>query len=87
MSVTVRLARTGYALPPDLLGLSLEASTLARNRFAGTNLGVYLRLLGRAGILRIGGNSLDETFWTSSAERPPSWAQGTITPASLSTLA
>ena len=86
-SVSVSSTPTGYLLPAHLIGLSLEASSLARDEFAGTDLGAYLRDLDDAGILRIGGNSVDETFWTSAGERPPAWSQGTITPASISSLA
>src|SRR5262249_10976924 len=42
---------------------------------------------GPGGVLRVAGNSSDETFWTSTGERPPRWSQGTITPASLQPLA
>jgi hypothetical protein len=86
-SVIVSATPTAFSLPAHLIGLSLEASSLARNQFAGTDLGAYLRDLDSDGILRIGGNSVDETFWTSAGERPPAWSQGTITPESISSLA
>jgi hypothetical protein len=86
-SVSVSATPTGHALPAHLIGLSLEASSLARDQFAGTDLGVYLRDLDSAGILRIGGNSVDETFWSSAGDRPPAWSEGTITPESISNLA
>ncbi len=37
--------------------------------------------------MRIGGNTVDQTFWTSSGETAPSWAIATITPADLTALA
>jgi hypothetical protein len=70
------------------VGLSLETFTLSRDQFAqNNNLASYLRTLSPTGLLRIGGNSLDSTFWTSSGERAPSWSTGTVTPASLAALA
>ena len=36
--------------------------------------------------MRIGGNTVDETFWTSTGETPPSWSTATITPADLTAL-
>ena len=36
--------------------------------------------------MRIGGNTSDETFWTSTGETPPSWSIATITPADLTAL-
>lgn len=85
--VILQPARAQTSLPGGFIGLSLEASSLSRDEFAHTNLAAYLRTLGRTGVLRIGGNSLDETFWTSTGERPPAWSIGTITPASLFALA
>jgi len=38
-------------------------------------------------VIRVGGNSGDTTFWTSTGEAAPSWATGTITPAKLQHLA
>ena len=29
-------------------------------------------------VMRIGGNTADETFWTSPGETPPSWSTATI---------
>ena len=84
--VTVRPRLTGHVLEPNFLGLSLEAFSLSRDQFAHTNLAGYLKTLDSAGLLRIGGNSGDETFWTSRHERPSWWSQGTVTPASLKAL-
>jgi hypothetical protein len=44
-----------------------------------------MRLLGPA-VLRIGGNSVDTSWWTSNGEPPPIWATGTVTPADLLVL-
>jgi Ricin-type beta-trefoil lectin domain len=85
-SITVTGTASGHALPADFIGLSLEADSLSDGDFAGSNLADYLKELGPTGILRIGGNSADETFWTSTGQSAPSWSEGTITPASLSSL-
>jgi hypothetical protein len=75
------------SLSAGFVGLGLEAWTLSLRQFARTNLAAYLRALGPARILMIGGNSLDDSFWTSTGEQPPSWSMGTITPESLWDLA
>ncbi|HEX4725622.1 MAG TPA: glycosyl hydrolase family 79 C-terminal domain-containing protein [Pseudonocardiaceae bacterium] len=36
--------------------------------------------------VRIGGNTVDQTFWTSKGETAPSWSTATITPADLTAL-
>ena len=87
VSVTVLPQLAGTRLPPGFVGLSLEATTLVQDDFAHTNLAAYLRTLGAGGVIRIGGNTVDETFWTSTAQPPPRWSQGTITPRSLAFLA
>jgi hypothetical protein len=75
-------------LPPAFIGLAVENWTLTKDQFQGSNLAEYLRVIGPHGLLRIGGNSLDESMWTSHNESPPAWAtQGVVTPASLRTLA
>ncbi len=87
VAVTITPQPSGYSLPTAFVGLAVEDWTLTKNQFAQTNLGRYMRALGPTGLLRIGGNSLDESFWTSRGERPPSWSEGTATPASLRALA
>ncbi len=87
VAVAITPQRSGHSLAPAFVGLAVEDWTLTRNQFAHTNFGQYLRALGPAGLLRIGGNSLDQSFWTSQRERPPAWSQGTATPASLRALA
>ena len=88
LSITVHPDQLGHQLPPGFVGLSFGAATVAQDNYASTDLGGYLRTLGRAGVIRIGGNSGDTTFWTSTGEAAPSWAtSGTITPAKLQHLA
>ncbi|HEY2657772.1 MAG TPA: hypothetical protein VGI55_18450, partial [Solirubrobacteraceae bacterium] len=87
VAVTITPQLSGHSLPPAFVGLAVEDWTLTKNQFAHTNFGRYMRAIGPTGLLRIGGNSLDQSFWTSRGERPPSWSQGTATPASLRALA
>jgi hypothetical protein len=85
--VAISSRRSGHSLPAAFVGLAMEDWTLTKNQFAHTNLRRYLLTLGPRGLLRIGGNSLDQSFWTSRHERAPGWAQGTATPGSLRALA
>ena len=87
LAISIHPDRIGNPLRPGFVGLSFGAATLAADDYAATDLAGYLRTLGRGGILRVGGNSGDSTFWTSTGETAPSWAVGTITPQKLSHLA
>jgi hypothetical protein len=88
LSITVHPDQLGKQLSPGFVGLSFGAATLAQDNYASTDLGGYLRTLGRTGVIRVGGNSGDSTFWTSTGEPAPSWAtSGTITPTQLQHLA
>src|SRR5690348_13129445 len=87
VTVTVHPSTVTGTSPAGLVGLSLDASELVRGGLRARFLATYLRTLGRGGVLRVAGNSSDETFWTSTGERPPSWSKGTITPAALQPLA
>jgi hypothetical protein len=83
--ITIAPTTTGTSLNADSVGLSFEASDLALPAFASGNLASYLKTLG-ASVMRIGGNTSDETFWTSTGQTPPSWSIATITPADLTAL-
>src|ERR1700733_14496317 len=83
--ITIAPTTTGTSLNADSLGLSFEASDLALPGFASGNLAGYLKTLGTS-VMRIGGNTSDETFWTPAGETPPSWSIATITPADLTAL-
>jgi hypothetical protein len=88
LSITVHPDQLGNQLAPGFVGLSFGAATVAQDNYASTDLGGYLRTLGHTGVIRIGGNSGDTTFWTSTGEAAPSWAtSGTITPEKLQHLA
>ena len=87
-SITVHPNQLGNELRPGFIGLSFGAATVAQDDYASTDLRSYLRTLGRSGVIRVGGNSGDTTFWTSTGETAPSWAtSGTITPEKLQHLA
>jgi hypothetical protein len=83
--ITIAPTTTGTSLNADSVGLSFEASDLALPAFASGNLASYLKTLGTS-VMRIGGNTSDETFWTSTGQTPPSWSIATITPADLTAL-
>ncbi|HEU5332417.1 MAG TPA: glycosyl hydrolase family protein [Actinocrinis sp.] len=83
--VAITQTTTGTGLAAGSLGLSYEASDLALPAFTSGNLANYLRTLGPS-VMRIGGNTVDQTYWTSSGETPPSWSIATITPADLTAL-
>jgi hypothetical protein len=84
--ITIASSTTGTALTDSSLGLSFEASDLALPGFTGGNLAAYLKTLGQS-VIRVGGNTVDETYWTSTGATPPSWSTATITPADLTALA
>ena len=83
--VTISQTPNGATLGAGSLGLSYEASDLALPAFTSGNLASYLKTLGSS-VLRIGGNTVDQTFWTSAGETAPSWSIATITPADLTAL-
>jgi len=72
---------------PGSIGLSVEADELATSDLSATrgSLVALMRQLG-PGVLRLGGNSLDYSWWTSTSEQPPSWATSVITPPDLASL-
>ena len=84
--ISIEASTTGTSLGAGSLGLSFEASDLAVPGFTGGNLAAYLKTLGSS-VIRVGGNTVDQTFWTSSGAAAPSWSTATITPADLTALA
>jgi hypothetical protein len=85
--ITISPASTGTSLTEASAGLSFEASDLALPGFTGGDLASYLDTISPSSVMRIGGNTVDETFWTSTGETAPSWSIATITPADLTALA
>jgi hypothetical protein len=69
------------------VGLSVEADELATHDLNATHtsLVTLMRLLG-PGVLRLGGSSVDTSWWTSSGEAAPPWAKSVITPSDLAAL-
>jgi len=66
------------------VGLSIEARELGAADLSASHasLVALMRLLG-PGVLRVGGDSLDYSWWTSSNESAPAWATNVVTPADL----
>jgi hypothetical protein len=85
--ITISPTTTGTSLTEASAGLSFEASDLALPGFTGGDLASYLDTISPSSVMRIGGNTVDETFWTSTGETAPSWSIATITPADLTALA
>ena len=69
-SVSVHPEKPGVKIPADFIGLSCEKKILSRECFGPQNptLLALCRTLG-PGVLRIGGNEVDTTFW-SRTEAP-----------------
>jgi hypothetical protein len=69
------------------VGLSTEAEELSGDHLSAERhrLVWLMRLLGPS-LLRVGGDSVDSSWWTSDGEPPPSWATNTVTPADLDVL-
>jgi hypothetical protein len=85
--ITISPTTTGTSLTEASAGLSFEADDLTLPGFASGDLATYLDTLSPSSVIRIGGNTVDETFWTSTGQSAPSWSIGTITPADLTALA
>ena len=67
VSVTIDQGQPGYQIPPDFEGLSFETKILTANPdFLSTNNIVLTQLIKNIGpgILRIGGNTSDEVYWS-----------------------
>jgi hypothetical protein len=86
-TLTIDTAQPGNAFDVGAVGLSTEADELPTDHLSATHhrLVGLMRLLGPS-VLRIGGHSVDLSWWTSREETPPPWATSTITPTDLSAL-
>jgi hypothetical protein len=82
--LTVDMSKPGNMFEPGAVGLSLETRELSTDHLSSNHYRLVrlMRLLGPS-ILRIGGNSVDLSWWTSHDESPPFWATNTVTPADL----
>lgn len=67
LRLTIDPNSTSYSIAPDFTGLSYETQQLGDPTFFApdnTELVAFTRRLGKQGILRIGGNSSEYSFWT-----------------------
>ena len=85
--LTIAPQQTGPDFALGTVGLSVETEELGTHDLSAAHrpLVALMRLLG-PGVLRIGGNSLDYSWWTSSDEPRPAWATSVVTPADLVNL-
>jgi hypothetical protein len=85
--LTVESTDPGKTFVQGAVGLSLEADELATRDLSADHrsLVTLMRLLG-PGVLRLGGSSIDYSWWTSHDEQPPPWATSIVTPLDLITL-
>ena len=85
--LTVTPTHLGSMFAPGAIGLSIETGRLATQDLSANHdsLAALMRMLG-PGVLRIGGNTLDYSWWTSKSEAPPEWATSVIVPSDLLTL-
>ena len=69
--VTIHLEKLGVKIPADFLGFSCEKKILSRACFEPKNAALInlFRNLG-PGVLRIGGNAVESTFWSRSETSP-----------------
>lgn len=85
--LTVEPRHPGREFARGAVGLSIESKELATEDLSASHdsLVTLLRMLG-PGVLRIGGGSVDSSWWTSDNEPAPTWATDVITPSDLATL-
>jgi hypothetical protein len=85
--LTLALQHPGQMFAPGAIGLSIETSRLSKPDLAvdRSSLVRFMRLLGPS-VLRVGGNTLDRSWWTASGEPAPPWATSTVTPPDLTRL-
>jgi hypothetical protein len=86
-ALTVTPSHLERQFAPGAVGLSVETNQLATQNLDANHKSLVelMRRLG-PGTLRIGGDSLDYSWWTSDGELPPAWATSIVTPADLVTL-
>jgi hypothetical protein len=73
------------SINPGFVGLSYEKSSLCESLFSVSNadfLGLFQRLA--PGVLRVGGNSVDQSVWTANG---PGGTKGQIAPSDVASLA
>ena len=90
VGVAIAYERPGPPVAEDFIGLSYESALLTNaDYFSPDNQSVcgLLRGLGSNGVLRIGGNTSERTFWRSPSATPPQGASYVITLAAINALA
>jgi hypothetical protein len=82
--LTLDPLQPGREFAQGTVGLSLEADELATQDLSANHKSLVplMRMLG-PGVLRLGGDSLDYSWWTSQDEHPPTWATSVVTPTDL----
>jgi hypothetical protein len=77
----------GAEFAPGAVGLSTETQSLGAGYITAARrpLVRLMKLLGPS-VLRIGGDSVDRSWWTSRGEPAPAWATNTVTPEDLQIL-
>jgi hypothetical protein len=87
VTLTAETNQRGHEFPAGAVGLSIEPTQLATGRLTARyhRLVGLMRLFGPA-VLRIGGGSVEFTWWTANGEPKPAWAIDTITPTDLYAL-
>jgi hypothetical protein len=93
MILTVEPRHLGEKFELGAVGLSLEPDELATRDLSTSHksLVALMRLLGPS-VLRLGGSSLDYSWWNNGNEQPPRWATSevihasAVTPADLTSL-
>jgi hypothetical protein len=77
----------GSAFERGAVGLSIDANELASGHLSANDhiLVQLMHLLGPS-VLRIGGSSVDRSWWTAHGKHAPSWATNIVTPADLTRL-
>lgn len=83
----VNTKQLGNSFSIGEVGLSMDANELGSGDLSADHAGLVrlMQLLGPS-VLRIGGSSVDLSWWTSTNEPPPPWALNTVTPSDLSHL-
>ena len=87
ISLRIDTRHPGRHFALGAVGLSIEADEMATKDLSADHgtLVNLMRLLG-PGVLRLGGGSVDHSWWTSQGEPPPAWATSVVTPRDLAFL-
>jgi hypothetical protein len=79
VQVTIDTDHPSFSITPDYLGLSFEMTAITDSNYFNPDNTVFIRFIKNlgTGVLRIGANSVDKTFW-SGQPRYPSMATDSI---------